>query len=207
MCRAHTERQGMAAAVGELMGWWHVWGCGVPGCCWLCQDVAMSSRAIPGRVVPGSSRQEPAAFAPNKQPGGHWHIPGWPVATTRARVLPVYPHPTLGCSGDRCWPHPTVAPRARCGGASPVCPSNGGGGAWGPPQPPPLLSVHPKSWHRCSTLHGRGSFWGDASGSPMFCLTGGQPHGAVNARWGDSPTLGSWLHSRGRGQQAHHAML
>lgn len=120
MCRAHTERQGMAAAVGELMGWWHVWGCGVPGCCWLCQDVAMSSRAIPGRVVPGSSRQEPAAFAPNKQPGGHWHIPGRPVATTRARVLPVYPHPTLGCSGDRCWPHPTVAPRARCGGASPV---------------------------------------------------------------------------------------
>lgn len=93
------------------------------------------------------------------------------------------------------------------GGIPCVCPSNGGGGAWGPPQPPPLLSVHPKSWHRCSTLHGRGSFWGDASGSPMFCLTGGQPHGAVNARWGDSPTLGSWLHSRGRGQQAHHAML
>lgn len=56
-------------------------------------------------------------------------------------------------------------------------------------------------------LHRRGSFWGDASGSPMFCLTGGQPHGAVNAGWGDSPTLGSWLHSRGRGQQDHHPML
>lgn len=67
------------------------------------------------------------------------------------------------------------------GGASPVCTSNGGSSAWGPAQPPPLLSVHPKFWHHCSTPGGRGSFWGDVCSSPVFCLSGGRPHGAVNA--------------------------
>lgn len=97
------------------------------GCRGPWRDMAMSSRAIPGRVVPGSSRQEPAALTPNKQPGSHRHIPGQPVATAGAEALPVYPRPAAGRRRRG-------APGAGLGGAPPVCMA-GGGSTWGPPQP------------------------------------------------------------------------
>lgn len=113
----------------------------------------MSSRAIPGRVVPGSSRQEPAALTPNKQPGSHRHIPGQPVATAGAEALPVYPRPAAGrrrwgAPGAGLGGHPLSA---WLGGAAPGDPRSQPGSGTAqvlPPAPPrlPLLgSVPPPS--------------------------------------------------------------
>lgn len=57
------------------------------GCRRFLGDVAMSSRAIPGSVDPGCSRQEPAALTPNKQPSGDRHIPGRSLATVRVQCF------------------------------------------------------------------------------------------------------------------------
>lgn len=86
--------------------------------------MAMSSRAIPGRVDPGSSRQDPAALTPNKQSGGHRHIPGRSLGTAGALGFLFIPIPrrgtagvwAAGCPGDWRHPKPEVAPRASRGG-------------------------------------------------------------------------------------------
>lgn len=101
--------------------------------CWkFLRDVAMTSRAIPGRVDPGSSRQDPAALTPNKQSGGHRHIPGRSLGTAGVLSFLFIPIPrrgtsgvwAAGCPGDWRHPKPEVAPGASRGagegGASPV---------------------------------------------------------------------------------------
>lgn len=121
------------------------WDCALlrtQGCWRLPRDVAMSSWAIPGRVDPGFYWQEPAASTPNKQPGGHRHIPGQSLAAARASCLSPSHGVTrwggwaAGCPRD--WQHPKseVFCRAGCGGDIPDLHVSGWGGcAWGPLQP------------------------------------------------------------------------
>lgn len=124
-----------------LGGWcpaWGSWGCALlhtQGCWRLLQDVAMSSRAIPGRVDPGSYWQEPAALTPDKQPGGHQHIPDRSLAAARAQgflFIPVPRRGTVGRVGSGVSQELAASQargflQGRLWGPSPVSMSRGGG--------------------------------------------------------------------------------